>query len=268
MATTPSLLHSSASSFLSPFRAFPTQFSSSSLFSHGNNRLVSVKADASGAVLVEKSEAEKVYRLKTTYNEKIVPLLMEEFSYTNIHQVPKVKKIVVNCGIGEAAQNAKGLDAAILDLALITGQRPVKTRARNSVATFKIREGQPLGIAVTLRGKIMYSFLDRVINLGLPRTRDFQGLNISSFDGNGNYNIGIKDQTVFPELKSGIGTPRGMDICISTTARTDQEGQKLLALMGMPFREGVEVTQVVRKKKLKSHHFDPKSKGRGDRAKK
>jgi len=113
----------------------------------------------------------------------------------------------------------------------------------------------------------MYSFLDRVINLGLPRTRDFQGLNISSFDGNGNYNIGIKDQTVFPELKSGLGTQRGMDICISTTAKTDQEGQKLLALMGMPFREGVEVTEVVRKKKLKSHHFDPKSKGRGDRKK-
>jgi large subunit ribosomal protein L5 len=271
MATTPSLLSSSGSSFLSQFPTFPTQFSSS-LFSHGNHKhrsaVVSVKAIASGAVLVEKSEAEQVYRLKTTYNDKIVPLLIEEFSYTNIHQVPKVNKIVVNCGIGEAAQNAKGLDAAVNDLALITGQRPVKTRARNSVATFKIREGQPLGIAVTLRGKIMYSFLDRVINLGLPRTRDFQGVNISSFDGNGNFNIGIKDQTVFPELKSGFGTPRGMDICISTTAKTDQEGQKLLALMGMPFREGVENTQIVRKKKLKSHHFDAKSKGRGDRARK
>lgn len=114
----------------------------------------------------------------------------------------------------------------------------------------------------------MYSFLDRVINLGLPRTRDFQGVNLSSFDGNGNFNIGIKDQTVFPELKSALGTARGMDVCISTTAKTDQEGQKLLALMGMPFREAVEVTEIVRKKKLKSHHFDAKSKGRGDRARK
>lgn len=108
----------------------------------------------------------------------------------------------------------------------------------------------------------MYSFLDRVVNLGLPRTRDFQGVRINSFDGNGNFNIGVKDQTVFPELRSAIGTPRGMDICISTTAKTDQEGQRLLALMGMPFREGVEATSAIRKKKLKSHHFDPKSKGR------
>ncbi|KAI4338396.1 hypothetical protein MLD38_023460 [Melastoma candidum] len=222
---------------------------------------------ASGAVaLVEKTEAEKVNRLKGVYLDKIVPLLKDEFSYTNIHQVPKLEKIVVNCGIGDAAQNAKGLDAAMNDMALITGQRPVKTRAKNSVATFKIREGQPLGIAVTLRGNLMYSFLDRLINLGLPRTRDFQGVNSSSFDGHGNYSIGVRDQGVFPELSYDVlGKPRGMDVCITTTARTDKEGQRLLALMGMPFREATGGSTLIRKKKLKSHHFDSKSKGRSRR---
>ncbi|XP_027350723.1 50S ribosomal protein L5, chloroplastic [Abrus precatorius] len=266
MATAPSLLHSSGSSFLAQFRPFQSS-SSSSLFTHGNRHgsaLVSVRASASGIVLVEKSESEKVNRLKTTYNEKIVPLLMEEFSYSNKLQVPKIEKIVVNCGIGDAAQNAKGLEAAINDLALITGQRPVKTRARASLATFKIREGQPLGIAVTLRGNLMYSFLDRVINLGLPRTRDFQGVNPNSFDGHGNYCIGIKDQGVFPEIRADVvGKPRGMDVCIVTTANTDQEAQKLLVLMGMPFREGGGPATTVRKKKLRAHHFDSKSKGKG-----
>ncbi|KAK4761664.1 hypothetical protein SAY87_029548 [Trapa incisa] len=224
---------------------------------------VSVRS-SDGIVLVEKSDAEKVSRLKATYLEKIVPLLKEEFSYTNIHQVPKIEKIVVNCGIGDAAQNAKGLDAAMNDMALITGQRPIKTRARVSVATFKIREGQPLGIAVTLRGNLMYSFLDRLINLGLPRTRDFQGLNANSFDGYGNYSVGIRDQSVFPEIKfDALGKPKGMDVCIATTAKTDKEGQRLLALMGMPFRDGGGQTAVQqRRKKLKAHHFDSKSKGR------
>ncbi|CAN1157305.1 50S ribosomal protein L5, chloroplastic, partial [Linum perenne] len=227
--------------------------------------VVSIRAEAEQVVLMDKSEALNVNRLKTNYLEKIVPRLMEEFSYTNIHQVPKVKKIVLNCGIGEAAQNAKGLDAAVNDLALIAGQRPVKTRAKNSVATFKIREGQPLGIAVTLRGTVMYAFLDRLINLGLPRTRDFQGLNPNSFDGHGNYSIGIQEQGVFPEIKFDLaGKPRGMDVCITTTANTDQEAHKLLALMGMPFREdsGIDATGLVRKKKLKSHHFDPKARGK------
>ncbi|GMY23741.1 50S ribosomal protein L5, chloroplastic [Fagus crenata] len=225
---------------------------------------VTVKA-AAGAVLVEKSEAETTSRLKTTYLEKIIPKLKEEFSYRNILEVPKIEKIVVNCGIGDAQQNAKGLEAAMNDLAIITGQRPIKTRARTSIATFKIREGQPLGIAVTLRGNIMYSFLDRVINLALPRTRDFQGLNPNSFDGNGNYSIGIREQSVFPEIRyDALGKPRGMDVCITTTAKTDQEAQKLLALMGMPFREGVS-SAMVRKKKLKAHHFDSKSKGRARR---
>lgn len=219
-----------------------------------------------GAVLVEKSESEKVNRLKATYLEKIVPLLMEEFSYTNDLEVPKVEKIVVNCGMGDAQQNSKGLEAAMNELALITGQRPVKTRARASIATFKIREGQPLGIAVTLRGNVMYSFLDRLINLGLPRTRDFQGVNPSSFDGHGNYSVGIKDQSVFPEVRfDALGKPRGMDVCIATTAKTDKEGQRLLALMGMPFREGGGPATTVRKKKLKAHHFDSRGKARGRR---
>ncbi|KAJ1393435.1 Ribosomal protein L5 [Sesbania bispinosa] len=199
MATTHSLLHSYGSSFLAQFRTFPPQMSSSVLH-HGNrhgNAVVFVKATAAGAVLVEKSEVEKV---------------------------PKIEKIVVNCGIGDAAQNAKDLEAAISDLALITGQRPVKTRVRASVATFKIREGQPLWIAVTLRGSMMYSFLDRVVKLELPRTRDFQGVNSNNFDGNGIFNIGIKEQGVFPEIRADvIGKPRGMDICITTTTKTDQE---------------------------------------------
>ncbi|KAH9732497.1 50S ribosomal protein L5 [Citrus sinensis] len=264
----PSLLHSSASSFHGRFPAL----SSSSYVrpTYPNpinvNGVVSVKAAAGGIVLVEKSEAEKTGRLKTTYLEKIVPLLREEFSYTNIHQVPKIEKIVVNCGIGDAAQNAKGLEAAMNDLALITGQRPVKTRARNSIATFKIREGEPLGIAVTLRGNMMYSFLDRLINLGLPRTRDFQGVNPNSFDGHGNYSIGVKEQSVFPEIRyDALGKPKGIDVCITTTAKTDKEGQRLLALMGMPFREGGGPANLIRKKKLKAHHFDSKSKGKSRR---
>ncbi|XP_059634259.1 large ribosomal subunit protein uL5c [Cornus florida] len=264
----PALLHCTASSFHSPFPAISTRTPVQLAHVNPRNRYgggLSVKA-SSGVVLVEKTESEKVNRLKTAYLEKIVPLLKEEFSYTNIHQVPKVEKIVVNCGMGDAAQNAKGLDAAVNDLALITGQRPVKTRARNAIATFKLREGQPIGIAVTLRGYMMYSFLDRLINLGLPRTRDFQGVNPNSFDGHGNYSIGFKEQSVFPELSyDALGKPRGMDVCITTTAKTDKEAHKLLALMGMPFREGGGSTAMVRKKKLKAHHFDSKSRGRARR---
>uniref|UniRef100_A0A5B7BP07 Large ribosomal subunit protein uL5c n=1 Tax=Davidia involucrata TaxID=16924 RepID=A0A5B7BP07_DAVIN len=263
----PALLHSIASSFHSQFPAISTTHSARLPYGNLRSRYggLSVKA-TSGVVLVEKTEAEKPNRLKTTYLEKIVPLLKEEFSYANIHEVPKVDKIVVNCGIGDAAQNAKGLDAAMNDLALITGQRPVKTRARKAIATFKLREGQPIGIAITLRGKMMYSFLDRLINLGLPRTRDFQGVNPNSFDGHGNYSIGFREQSVFPEISyDALGKPRGMDVCITTTAKTDKEAHKLLALMGMPFREGGGSSSLMRKKKLKAHHFDSKSKGRGRR---
>ncbi|EPS58777.1 hypothetical protein M569_16035, partial [Genlisea aurea] len=261
----PAILHSSASAF---HGQFPVRLSTPN--SNVGRRVgISVRA-ASSVVLVEKTEAEKSNRLKASYLDRVVPLLKQEFNYTNIHQVPKIEKIVVNCGIGDAAQNAKGLEAAINDLALLTGQRPVKTRAKKAIAAFKIREGQPLGIAVTLRGNVMYSFLDRLINLGLPRTRDFQGVNPNSFDGNGNYSIGLKEQSVFPELSFDIlGKARGMDVCIATTAKTDVEGQKLLALLGMPFREGsasgggaaaAAAAALLKKKKLKSHHFDSKSK--------
>ncbi|MBA0821894.1 hypothetical protein Goarm_018727 [Gossypium armourianum] len=264
----PSLLQSTSSSFHGPFPFLAPPFSARLPYANPRNGyagVVSVRATGE-IVLVDKSEAEKPYRLKTTYLDKIIPLLKEEFKYTNIHQVPKLEKIVVNCGIGDAAQNAKGLEAAMNEMALITGQRPVKTRARNSIATFKIREGQPLGIAVTLRGNVMYSFLDRLINLGLPRTRDFQGLNPNSFDGHGNYSVGIREQSVFPEIRfDALGKPRGMDICITTTAKSDKEGQKLLALMGMPFREGGGgggPAAQQRKKKLRAHHFDRKG-GKG-----
>ncbi|XP_040988460.1 50S ribosomal protein L5, chloroplastic [Juglans microcarpa x Juglans regia] len=262
MASTPSLLRSATSSFHGPSPLVSVPLSVRvPRGSHGIG-VVSVRA-AVGTLVVD---AEKVHRLKATYLENVVPKLKEEFSYQNIHQVPKIEKIVVNCGIGDAQQNAKGLEAAMNDLALITGQRPVKTRARASIATFKIREGQPLGIAATLRGNVMYSFLDRLINLGLPRTRDFQGVNPNSFDGHGNYGIGIREQSVFPEIRfDALGKQKGMDVCITTTAKTDQEAQRLLALLGMPFREGSGSTTLVRKKKLKAHHFDSKSKGRSRR---
>lgn len=257
MALSPALLSSSSSIC----GQFSVRLSPGKL-SYCRSGSLSIRATSS-VVLVEKTEAEKVNRLKSIYLEKIVPVLKDEFKYSNIHQVPKIEKIVVNCGIGDAAQNAKGLEAAMNDLALITGQRPIKTRAKKAIATFKIREGQPLGIAVTLRGNVMYSFLDRLINLGLPRTRDFQGVSANSFDGNGNYSIGFREQSVFPELTYDVlGKPRGMDVCIATTATTDSEAQRMLALMGMPFREGGGPTGVIRKKKLKSHHFDSKSKSR------
>ncbi|XP_010261340.1 PREDICTED: 50S ribosomal protein L5, chloroplastic [Nelumbo nucifera] len=262
MAST-AFLQSSSSSFHGQFPVVSVSNATRILSGRSTNGCrLTVKA-STGIVLVDKSEAETAHRLKTNYLEKIAPLLKDEFSYKNIHEIPKIEKVVVNCGIGDAAQNSKGLEAALKDLAVITGQRPVKTRARNSIATFKLREGQPIGIAVTLRGNIMYSFLDRLINLGLPRTRDFQGVNPNSFDGHGNYSIGIRDQSVFPEIRfDGLGKPKGMDVCITTTAKTDKEAQRLLSLMGMPFREGGGPTTVMRKKKLKAHHFDSKSKGR------
>jgi len=197
--------------------------------------------------------------LKNTYIKNIVPRLKEEFSYINIHQVPKVEKIVVNCGMGDADQNSKGLEAAMKDLATITGQRPVKTKAKQSIASFKLREGATVGIAVTLRGDMMYSFLDRLINMGLPRTRDFQGLNPNSFDGHGNYSVGMRDQSVFPEIRyEALGKQKGMDVCITTTANTDKEAQRLLALLGMPFREGGGGPTLVFRKKKKAH-YDPKA---------
>ncbi|MBC7969532.1 MAG: 50S ribosomal protein L5 [Verrucomicrobia bacterium] len=177
-------------------------------------------------------------RLKTHYQEKIVPKLMEQFSYTNIHQVPKVIKVTMNRGMGEAAQNAKALEASLAEISLITGQKPVVTRAKKAIAGFKIRQGMPVGIMVTLRSGRMYAFLDRLINLTLPRIRDFRGISPKSFDGRGNYTLGLREQLIFPEVEyDSVDQVRGMDISIITTANTDEEGRALLKELGMPFRD-------------------------------
>ena len=177
-------------------------------------------------------------RLKTRYKEEIMPALQKEFNYSNPMQVPGVHKVVVNIGMGEAIQNAKAMDAAISDLATITGQRPVITRAKRSVATFKLREGMQIGCMVTLRGERMYQFLDKLMNVALPRLRDFQGVSPDAFDGRGNYTLGLREQLVFPEIDyDKVDKVRGMEVSIVTTARTDEEGRRLLKLMGMPFKK-------------------------------
>jgi large subunit ribosomal protein L5 len=177
-------------------------------------------------------------RLKTYYQETIVPKLKEQFGYENIHQVPKVVKIIVNRGLGEASQNAKALESSLNELAVITGQKPVVTRAKKAIAGFKIRQGMPVGVMVTLRSERMYAFLDRLISLALPRIRDFRGVSPKSFDGRGNYSIGIKEQLIFPEIDyDSIEQIRGMDVSIVTTAQSDEEGRALLKEMGMPFRK-------------------------------
>ncbi|NWF58728.1 MAG: 50S ribosomal protein L5 [Fischerella sp.] len=177
-------------------------------------------------------------RLKSLYQETIIPNLMKQFGYTNVHQVPKLVKVTVNRGLGEAAQNAKALEASLTEIALIAGQKPVVTRAKKAIAGFKIRQGMPVGIMVTLRGERMYAFLDRLINLALPRIRDFRGISPKSFDGRGNYTLGVREQLIFPEVEyDSIDQIRGMDISIITTANTDEEGRALLKEMGMPFRD-------------------------------
>lgn len=177
-------------------------------------------------------------RLKTYYNETVVPKLMEQFQYQNIHQVPKLVKVVVNRGLGEASQNAKALESSLEEIATITGQRPVVTRAKKAIAGFKIRQGMPVGIMVTLRAARMYDFVDRLISLSLPRIRDFRGIDPKSFDGRGNYSLGLREQLIFPEIEyDSIDQIRGMDISIVTTATTDEEGRALLKAMGMPFRD-------------------------------
>jgi len=176
-------------------------------------------------------------RLYTLYKEEITPKLMEKFQYKNIMQVPRIERVVVNIGVGEAIQNPKALDGAVNDLTIITGQKPVITRAKKSIAGFKLREGMPIGCKVTLRGKRMYEFLDRLINLSLPRVRDFRGISPQAFDGRGNFALGIKEQTIFPEIEyDKIDKIRGMEVVIVTTAKTDEEGRELLRGMGMPFR--------------------------------
>ena len=175
-------------------------------------------------------------RLKEIYQNEIVEALMKKFGYKNIMQVPKIEKVVINMGIGEAKENVKILDAAASDLQTITGQKPVITKAKKSIANFKIREGMPIGCKVTLRGDRMYEFVDRLINLALPRVRDFRGVNPNAFDGRGNYALGIKEQLIFPEIEyDKIDKIRGMDIIFVTTARTDEEARELRAQFNMPF---------------------------------
>jgi large subunit ribosomal protein L5 len=176
-------------------------------------------------------------RLKTFYKEKVAPALTKEFSYKNPMQVPSIAKIVVNMGVGEAAQNSKLLDGALTDMATITGQKPVVTRARKSIANFKLRDGMPVGCSVTLRGERMWEFLDRLVNVALPRIRDFKGVSPKAFDGRGNYTLGVKEQIIFPEIDyDKVDRVRGMDITIVTTAKTDDEGRALLRQFSMPFR--------------------------------
>lgn len=177
-------------------------------------------------------------RLIETYNTDIKDAMMKKFEYTSVMQVPKLEKIVINMGVGEAKDNAKVLDNAVADLTKIAGQKPIITKAKKSVAVFKVREGMNIGCKVTLRGKRMYEFLDRLVNLALPRVRDFRGVNPNSFDGRGNYALGIKEQIIFPEIEyDKIDKIRGMDIIFVTTANTDEEARELLTQFGMPFKK-------------------------------
>jgi len=178
-------------------------------------------------------------RLEERYLTEAVPALMKDFAYANIMQVPRLEKVVVNIGLGEAIQNPKAMEAAERDLAIITGQHAVITRAKRSIASFKVRAGMPIGIMVTLRGRRMYEFLDRLLNAVLPRIRDFRGVSRSSFDGRGNYSLGMKDQLVFPEIDyDKVDRPRGLEVTVVTTAGTDEESRRLLELLGMPFTRG------------------------------
>lgn len=175
-------------------------------------------------------------RLKTLYNDEIVDAMVKKFGYKNVMEVPKLNKIVLNMGVGEAKDNAKVLESAVKDMETITGQKAILTKAKKSVANFKIREGMNIGCKVTLRGEKMYDFLDRLVNLALPRVRDFRGVNPNSFDGRGNYSLGIKEQLIFPEIEyDKIDKVRGMDVIFVTTAKTDEEARELLRLFNMPF---------------------------------
>jgi large subunit ribosomal protein L5 len=177
-----------------------------------------------------------VPRLKDSYRNEVVPALMKEFGYRNVMEAPRLEKIVVNVGVGEALQNAKALDHTVQDITIITGQQPIVTRAKKSIAGFKLREGMTVGVKVTLRGNRMYDFLDRLCNVALPRRRDFRGVSPDSFDGRGNYSLGLREQLVWPEISyDSIDKVRGMEMSIVTTARTDEEGRRLLQLLGMPF---------------------------------
>ncbi|MCI8327994.1 MAG: 50S ribosomal protein L5 [Lachnospiraceae bacterium] len=175
-------------------------------------------------------------RLRETYQNEIVDAMIKKFGYKNVMEVPKLEKVVVNMGVGEAKENVKILDAAMKDMEIVTGQKPIITKAKNSIANFKLREGMPIGCKVTLRGEKMYEFVDRLINLALPRVRDFRGVNPNAFDGRGNYALGIKEQLIFPEIEyDKVDKVRGMDVIFVTTAKTDEEARELLAQFNMPF---------------------------------
>jgi large subunit ribosomal protein L5 len=175
-------------------------------------------------------------RMKERYLNEVTPALIQKFNYTTVMQVPKLEKVVINMGVGDAVANSKVLDSAVSDMQLIAGQKPVITRAKKSIAGFKLRENMPIGVKVTLRGERMYHFLDKLLNVTLPRVRDFQGVSTKSFDGRGNYTLGLKDQLIFPEIEyDKVEKTRGMDIVLVTTAKTDEESRELLAGLGMPF---------------------------------
>lgn len=175
-------------------------------------------------------------RLKEKYAEEIIPALKEKFSYGNVMEVPKISKVVINMGMGEAIANPKAMDAAVADLTTITGQKPIITKAKKSVAAFKVRTGMPIGVKVTLRGDKMYEFIDRLVSVALPRVRDFKGISPKAFDGRGNYTLGLKEQLIFPEIEyDKVDRLRGMEICFVTSAKSDEESMELLKLMGMPF---------------------------------
>ncbi len=177
-------------------------------------------------------------RLREHYTKDVVPALVKEFGYKNANAVPRVEKVSINIGLGEATQNAKLMDGAVNELTAIAGQRPVVTKAKKSIAAFKLREGMPIGCRVTLRGDRMYEFLDRLMNVALPRVRDFRGVSTKSFDGRGNYTLGVRDQLIFPEIDyNKVEKMKGMNVCITTTAKTDAEGRSLLKTLGMPFRQ-------------------------------
>ena len=177
-------------------------------------------------------------RVQERYRNDIVPALMQEFAYKNVMQVPKLEKIVINVGLGEAVSNAKAIDAAVADVTAITGQKPVVTKAKKSIAAFKLREGMPIGVMVTLRGPRMYEFLDRLVAITLPRIRDFRGISPNAFDGRGNYTLGLREQLAIPEIDyDKIDQTRGLEMSFVTTAKTDAEGRRLLALLGMPFAQ-------------------------------
>jgi len=179
-----------------------------------------------------------VARLKDRYQNEIAPALQQKFSYTNVMQIPKVDKIVINMGVGEAVQNSKAIDSAVADMMKLSGQKPVVTKAKKSIAAFKLREGMPIGCKVTLRGQRMYEFMDRLLNVALPRVRDFRGVSAKAFDGRGNYTLGIKEQLIFPEMEyDKIDKLRGMDVVFVTTAKTDEEARELLRGFGMPYRD-------------------------------